>query len=163
MITDPDWKGVGANSEGKVHIGTNTVIKPNVVINRPATHNTYIGDSCYIMPGCFIGHDAYIGDNVTMCPNACAAGFCTVGEGTTLGMNSSVHQHSKLGRFCMVGANSFFKGESPDGITWVGVPARPLKVNTVGINRSNIDDREKRLIMKNAELFVNRFKVSSHV
>ena len=42
-------------------------------------------------------------------------------------MNASIHQRSKIGKYCVIGAGSFFKGESPDGIIWGGVPAKPIK------------------------------------
>ena len=56
----------------------------------------------------------------------------------------------------MIGANGFFKGTSPKGIIWAGVPARPLKVNTIGLER-NIDDIDRRnLIDSSARKFINK-------
>ena len=78
-------------------------------------------------------------------------------------MNASIHQHSKIGKCCIIGAGSFFKGETPSGITWGGVPAKPIKVNDIGIERSDLSNIEKELIIHNAKLFIDRFKASSNI
>jgi acyl-[acyl carrier protein]--UDP-N-acetylglucosamine O-acyltransferase len=78
-------------------------------------------------------------------------------------MNASVHQKSIIGKYCMIGGSSFFKGESPDGIVWGGVPATPLKVNTFGIERSTMTDEEKISMTKAAEKFIDIFKTSRNV
>ena len=161
--TDPDWKDVPAIPYSKVIIGVGTVIRENVVINLPAQDETIIGTNCYIMNTCYIGHDSILGDYVTVAPHACIAGFTTIGDYSFIGMNSSIHQHSNIGRCCMIGAGSFFKGISPDGVTWAGVPARPLKVNTIGIERSNLSRLEKDKMISNAQLFINNVKSSGNI
>ena len=164
-LTDPDWSG-DHPAVGEVVFGKDVEVGEGVIINRPAAtpDGTVIGDHCHLMSGCFVGHDTVLGSHVTLNPRAVLAGFVTIGDYSTIGMNASVHQHSKLGRCCMIGANCFFKGESPDGVTWVGVPARPLKVNTVGIQRAfGLSDIEKHSITESAKLFVDHFKRSGNV
>ena len=78
-------------------------------------------------------------------------------------MNASIHQHSKIGKCCLIGAGSFFKGETPSGITWGGVPAKPIKVNNIGIERSGLLNNEKELIIHNAKLFIDGFQTSSNI
>jgi acyl-[acyl carrier protein]--UDP-N-acetylglucosamine O-acyltransferase len=68
-----------------------------------------------------------------------------------------------IGSYCMIGAGSFFKGETPDGIVWGGVPAKPIKVNTIGIERSNLTEHEKKDLIKRSETFINKFKCSSDI
>ena len=157
METLPDWKN-GPLSRDGIHIGHDTVIRENVIINLPATDVTKIGSNCYIMNTCYIGHDSKLGDNVTVAPHACIAGFVTIGDYTFIGMNSSIHQHSTIGKCCMIGASSFFKGNSPDGLTWAGVPARPIKVNRVGIERSSLNQSKKDEMILNAQLFIDGIK-----
>lgn len=160
METEPDWKDHISNKHGKVEIGDNTVVRELVIINKPTNTLTKIGTNCYIMNRCFIGHDSELGNHVTMCPGASVAGFVKINDYTCIGMNASIHQNSNIGKCCMIGANSFFKGTSPNGITWGGVPAVPLKVNTVGILRSELDDNEKSIMLESAKLFVDKFKKS---
>ena len=157
MITEPDWKGCEYKN-GTVKIG-NSIIKEYVIINKSTTSDsTAIGDGCYIMPFCFIGHDSIIGDNVQMCPGAKIAGFSQIGDGSVLGINCSVHQRSKLGRFCMLGAQSFFKGFSPDGIVWVGVPSVPIKINHIALEKSQLSKSEKNEIIRKATEFIDTFR-----
>lgn len=164
LETEPDWKGHHpSNPEGKIIIGNDSIIRECVIINKPTEHCTHIGSNCYLMNRCFVGHDSKLGDHVTLGPGCSIAGFVAIGDYSTIGMNASIHQNSIFGRCCMLGANSFFKGESPDGITWGGVPARPIKVNEVGIERSELSEEEKSTLIKNAELFINFFQNSSNI
>lgn len=163
LITEPDWKGVRSSGYGRVHIGNNTVIREYTVINKPTDKVTYIGDNCYIMNRCFVGHDTHIGDGVQLNPGCSVAGYVKIGDYSHIGMNASVHQRSSIGKYCVIGAGSFFKGESPDGIVWGGVPARPIKVNEIGIERSDLSDDEKCELLKVSKSFVDNFKCSSDV
>lgn len=159
MFTEPDWKDHKSVEGSTVSVGPGTVIRENVIINLPAKNDvTVIGSNCYLMNTCFVGHDCIIGNNVTLGPHACVAGSVVIGDYTTLGMNSSIHQGSVIGKCCMIGAGAFFKGSSPDGVTWVGVPAVPIKVNTVGIERSGLSESEKTKMISDAQLFVDSFE-----
>jgi UDP-N-acetylglucosamine acyltransferase len=159
MFTEPDWRDHASVEGSTVAVGSGTVFKDNVIINLPAKNDlTVLGSNCYLMSACFVGHDCIIGNDVTVGPHACLAGHVTVGDYTTIGMNASIHQSSNIGQCCMIGAGSFFKGTSPDGITWVGVPARPLKVNTIGIERSGLSETEKTRMISNAQLYIDALK-----
>ena len=163
MITEPDWKGKTSNPDGRVIIVENTDIKEYVVINKPTGACTRIGDNCYIMSHVFVGHDCSIGNVVQLNPGCSIAGFVTIGDNTHVGMNASIHQHSKIGKYFVIGANSFFKGESPDGIVWGGVPSIPIKVNTIGIERSSMSDEDKSLLIEVCEKFIHSFKISRNI
>ena len=163
LITEPDWKGVRSSGYGRVHIGNNTVIREYTVINKPTDKVTHIGDDCYIMNRCFIGHDCYIGNGVQMNPRCSVAGYVKIGDYSHMGMNASVHQKSTIGKYCVIGAGSFFKGESPDGVVWGGVPARPIKVNEIGIERSSLSEEEKLELLKTSKRFVDGFKSSGDI
>lgn len=163
MQTYPDWRDCHKAPNSPVIIGNDTVTRENVIINLPATHTTTIGSNCYIMNTVFIGHDSVLGDNVTVAPHACIAGYVTIGDYSFIGMNSSIHQKSNIGKCCMIGAGSFFKGNSPDGITWAGVPAKPIKVNIIGICKSKLLNTEKENMISRAQLFIDTFESSSNI
>src|SRR5210317_1875087 len=163
IVTEPDWKDVRSSGYGRVHIGDNTVIREYTVINKPTGKVTYIGDDCYIMNRCFIGHDCYIGNGVQMNPGCSVAGYVKIDDHSHVGMNASIHQRSVIGKYCVIGAGSFFKGESPDGIVWGGVPSIPIKVNTIGIERSSLPDSDKKSLIEVGEQFVNSFKRSRNI
>jgi UDP-N-acetylglucosamine acyltransferase len=169
FITEPDWKGYIRNDglcemDRKPIIGKNTQIREGVIINKSTKcSGTVIGENCYLMNRCFVGHDSKLGNDVTLGPGCSIAGFVTIGDHSVIGMNASVHQNSKLGKCCMIGANTFFKGESPNGITWGGVPGKPIKVNEVGIQRSSLDEEEKLQMIEDAKLFIYFFQSTSNV
>jgi len=162
-INEPDWKGKKSNPDGQVIIGDGTEIREYVVINKPTESYTKIGNNCYIMSQVFIGHDCDIGDNVQLNPGCSIAGFVTIGDNSHVGMNASVHQRSIIGKYCMIGAGSFFKGESPDGIVWGGVPSIPIKVNTIGIEKSSLSDSDKKSLIEVGEQFIDNFKSSRNI
>ena len=163
ILTEPDWKGHSLSGYGRVHIGDNTIIRELTIINKPTEKLTYVGDDCYIMNRCFIGHDSHIGNGVQMNPGSSVAGFVKIGDYSHIGMNASIHQRSTIGKYCVIGAGSFFKGESPDGIIWGGVPARPIKINEVGIERSNMSKKEKCELIKSSKSFIDSFKSSGDI
>mmetsp|Transcript_24906 Transcript_24906/g.59041 ORF Transcript_24906/g.59041 Transcript_24906/m.59041 type:complete len:186 (+) Transcript_24906:56-613(+) len=158
IINEPDCRGKGSNPEGRVVIGKNVTFRELTVVNKPTGPETRIGDECYIMSGSFIGHDCSLGYKVTLGPRAAVAGSVQIGDFSNIGMNSSVHQGSTIGRCCMLGAGCFFKGTSPDGITWAGIPARPLCVNEVGIARSSLLEAEQQTMKEQAEEFLKNYK-----
>lgn len=163
LITEPDWKGRTSSEHGRVHIGDNTIIREFTVINKPTEALTHVGDNCYVMNRCFIGHDSYIGNGVQMNPGSSVAGFVKIGDHSHIGMNASIHQHAVIGKYCVIGAGSFFKGESPDGIVWGGVPAKPIKVNMIGIKRSTLSEDQQNELIERSEKFVNNFKCSGDI
>jgi UDP-N-acetylglucosamine acyltransferase len=163
ILTEPDWRGHPSNPDGKIHIGKNTEILEYAIINKPTENCTYIGNDCYVMNQTFIGHDSRLGDGVQLNPGCTVAGFVNIGDFTHIGMNASVHQKSTIGNYCVIGAGSFFKGNSPDGIVWGGVPAIPIKVNMIGIERSKLSEDEKKLMIEEAEEFIHHFKSSRDI
>jgi acyl-[acyl carrier protein]--UDP-N-acetylglucosamine O-acyltransferase len=56
-------------------------------------------------------------------------------------MNSVVHQKYVFPAYSFLGANSLFKSTvSVPGLIWAGCPAKPVKVNIIGLER-NIEDK----------------------
>lgn len=123
----------------KLIINENTTINSFVSINLGTKTNTEIGKSCYIMNHSYIAHDCLIGDGSTIASGAKISGTVHVGKEVYLGTNSSVHQNSNLDDLCLLGSNSFAKGNLLKGLIYVGVPAVPKKINIVGIERSKLD------------------------
>ena len=156
METTPDWKG--NTNHGSVEISKTATLKPFTVVNVSTTDKpTIIGDDCYLMPFSYVGHDSKLGKSVQLAPGAKVAGFCEIGDNTIVGMNATIHQNSKIGKYCMIGASSFFKGTSPDGLVWVGVPSRPIKINKVGLDRSDLSVIDKNKIEDDARKFIDNF------
>ena len=144
---------------GNVIIGNNVEIREFVTINAPLFgEKTVVGDNSYLMAKSHVGHDATLGNNVILHTGAIIGGHSIIGNFCYMGLNSSTHPKAVLTDFCIVGASSFFKGKSVEAVTWAGVPAKPIKVNKVGIERhakeSGLSDFELNNLLKTAEVFV---------
>ena len=54
-------------------------------------------------------------------------GGVRLGEASTVGMNASVRPGVRIGRGATVGMGAAVLADVPDGETWAGVPAKPLR------------------------------------
>lgn len=142
---------------GIVVIGDNVEIREYVTINTPLFGDTTtVGSNSYLMAKSHIGHDAQLHDRVVLHTGAIIGGHSEIGSYCYMGLNCSTHPYAKLGDFCIVGANSMFKGSSPSAVVWAGTPAKPLKPNTVGLDRHGPDDEDSvKDYIRSAELFIS--------
>lgn len=139
---------------GKVIIGNNVEIREYVTINTPIFGETTLVDNgCYLMAKSHVGHDAWLKERVVLHTGSIIGGHSIIGRYCYMGLNCSTHPFAKLGDYCIVGANGVYKGESPDAIVWAGVPCKPLKVNTVGLDR-HADEGERPQLIYLAEKFL---------
>lgn len=143
---------------GKVIIGDNVEIREYVTINTPIFgESTLIDNGCYLMAKSHVGHDAWLKERVVLHTGSIIGGHSIIGRYCYMGLNCSTHPYAELGDYCIVGANGVYKGKSPAAIVWAGVPCKPLKVNTVGLDRHYIgDDLES--IVESAETFITKVK-----
>jgi sugar O-acyltransferase (sialic acid O-acetyltransferase NeuD family) len=104
-----------------VTIGEGTLVAAGAVINMDAR----VGKGCIINTGSTVDHDCMLADGVHICPGAHLAGEVQVGTSSWIGIGSSVCQCVRIGSGVTVGAGAVVTEDVPDGITVIGVPARP--------------------------------------
>jgi sugar O-acyltransferase (sialic acid O-acetyltransferase NeuD family) len=102
--------GAGCVVLAQAHISSSVRIEDHVQVNYNAT----------------VGHDAVLDSFVTIYPGANVSGNVHLGRGVTMGSNSCVLQGLRIGRNTFVGAGAVVTKDQPEGVTLVGVPARPL-------------------------------------
>ncbi len=134
-----------------ITIGAGTEIREFVTINRPTTGETHLGKKCLLMANVHIPHDCVTGDNVVFVVGAAIGGHTKIGSNCYIGLNATMHNKSELGDYSIIGASSFFKGKAPGGLVWVGVPARAIKVNTIGIVRNAPVELKDKIIIEAEE------------
>jgi UDP-N-acetylglucosamine acyltransferase len=144
---EPPYKG------GKVVIDDGCEIREFVTVNLPTEDVTYVGKNSVLMANVHVPHDAYLGDDSFIVVGTAMAGFTKLGRHCYLGLNSMTHQFAEMGDYCLLAAGSFFKGKSPAGIMWIGSPARPFKVNEVGIKK-NAPQKIVSKIIAEARIFI---------
>lgn len=103
-------------------IGRGTVVMPRAVINA----NARIGEGVIVNTSAIIEHDCVIGDGAHISPGAVLAGGVHVGAGSWVGAGAVVIQGVRIGANVVVGAGAVVIRDLTDGVTAVGVPARPV-------------------------------------
>lgn len=103
------WKG----QETHCYIGDNNTIRENVIINRGIYNDggTRVGDECFIMADCHIGHDTVIEGRSVIGNAVTIAGDAFVGECSILSSAVIVHERCHVGSWvlikggCRIGSN----------------------------------------------------------
>lgn len=103
-------------------IGVGSVLMANVVVNA----NTRVGAHCILNTACTIDHDGDLAAGVQIGPGVHAAGDVGFGENALIGVGASLIPGVRVGRKAVVGAGAAVTQNVPDGVTVVGIPARPM-------------------------------------
>lgn len=157
--------GTPPHVRGKKDHGRDLVIKSGTVIREMAhgdaplkDEDSVIGENCFIMAAGHITHDSIIGEHSILGVGIAIGGHFKCGKYAYVGLNAIIHQFATLGDYCLIGAGSFFKGTSPRGLIWVGSPARPIKINMVGLNRYS-GEQERNEVIAEAQDFLNTYEL----
>lgn len=146
------------DKNGIVEIGDNVEIREFVTINAPLfTDKTLISNRCYLMAKSHVGHDAILRERVVLHTGAVIGGHSEIGKYCYMGLNCSTHPFAKLGDYCIVGANSMFKGESVSAVVWAGTPARAIKANLIGLQR-HAPEKSIFQLLEDANIFISVYK-----
>ena len=104
-------------------LGPGCVVGPNVVVGALAR----IGRGTILNRGALVGHHTSIGAHCFLGPGATVAGGVLVGDGVYIGLGSIVREDRRVGAGAMVGAGAVVVGDVKQGITVIGLPARPME------------------------------------
>jgi len=113
---------------GTVAIGDRVEIGANTCVDRGKFAATTIGDDTKIDNLCMIAHNCRVGTAVLIAGCCGLAGSSTVGDGAMLGGGVSLKDHCTIGKGCQVAGTAGVMNDIPDGETWGGTPAKPVKV-----------------------------------
>lgn len=102
-------------------LGPGSVVFAQVAVQAQAS----IATGAILNTGCSVDHDVHLADGVHICPGARLAGGVHVGARSWIGIGACVIQQVRIGADVTVGAGAAVVQDLPDGITAVGVPARP--------------------------------------
>ncbi len=105
-----------------VRMGKGCVLCPNVVITSDVTLGDFVSINLFVS----VGHDVVMGDFVHINPHVCISGGAQIGRASELHSNSTVLPDIKIGENCVVGAGAVVIRPVDNGLTVVGVPAKPL-------------------------------------
>ncbi|WJW79877.1 UDP-3-O-(3-hydroxymyristoyl)glucosamine N-acyltransferase [Bartonella sp. TP] len=112
---------------GRVIIQDNVEIGANSTIDRGSLDDTIIGEGTKIDNLVQIAHNVRLGRFCVIAGHCGISGSVTVGDQTLLGGHVGIKDHIKIGSRVAIAAASGVMNDIPDGETWGGVPARPVK------------------------------------
>jgi UDP-N-acetylglucosamine acyltransferase len=128
---EPDATGIS--------IGERTVIREHVAVHRGVERTTQVGADCYLMAYSHVPHDSWLGSGVTLSSGVHLGGRCWIGPGANLGLGVVVHQRSTIGAHAMMGMQAVVTRPVPPFALAMGVPARVVGANRVGLERLGVD------------------------
>lgn len=116
--------------------GTIFLDRNNVIYGRGNIICVGCSVSCHVAMGDFnllngfvsIGHDTTIGNFNSMMTATRIAGGVKIGDDNLFGAASAILQQVKIGNGTIVGANSTVIRKTKDGCTYVGNPAKRIKI-----------------------------------
>jgi UDP-N-acetylglucosamine acyltransferase len=131
-----------AGEETTVEIDDGTVIREYVTINRGTSHSfrTTVGKNCLLMSYVHIGHDCRIANSVILSNVVQLAGHVTIEDKAILSGLSAVHQFARIGRHSFIGGMSRVSKDIPPFLKAVGNPVKLYGLNTIGLQRSGMED-----------------------
>ena len=129
--------------ETRVIIGNYNVIREFVTIHRATSDDigmTVIGDHNLIMAYCHVAHNCQLGNHIVMANASNLAGHVVVEDYAVLGGMTGVHQFTRLGAHCMVGAASAVSKDVPPFVTVWGNRAKLYGLNLIGMRRRGFNE-----------------------
>ena len=112
----------GAEVGAGVALGDGTV----VLFGAHLSPMVRLGGHGLVSYGATVGHDTVFGDFASVMPGANVSGDVVAGNDVLIGTGATVREGVRLGDRVRVGASAAVVGDVGDGLTVVGVPARPL-------------------------------------
>lgn len=131
-----------AGEETTVEIGDDTVIREYVTVNRGTAHSfkTTVGKNCLLMSYVHIAHDCQIGNGVILSNVVQLAGHVTIEDKAIISGLSAVHQFARIGHHSFIGGMSRVSKDIPPFLKAVGNPVKLYGLNTIGLQRSGLDE-----------------------
>jgi UDP-3-O-[3-hydroxymyristoyl] glucosamine N-acyltransferase len=112
---------------GRVILQDGVSVGANSTIDRGAYDDTVIGENTKIDNLVQIAHNVRVGRNCVMAAHTGISGSVLIGDGAQFGGRAGVADHVTIGAGARVGAAAGVMKDIPDGETWGGMPARPIR------------------------------------
>jgi len=153
QLHEESWIAPNSVVIGKVVMKQGSSLWWNSVIrgdNEPIT----LGVDTQVQDGCVLhtddGYPCTLGDRVSV-GHMCMLHGCVIGDETLIGIGAVVLTGAKIGKHCIIGANSLVgeHKEIPDNSLVFGTPGRVVR---------QTDERHIKLILETAEYYAARWR-----
>lgn len=108
-----------------VQIGIGSIVMAGAVLNSECK----LGKGCIVNTCSSVDHECCIGDYVHISVGAHVAGAVDIGSGTWIGAGAVVNNNLHITDSCMIGSGAVVIKNIEEKGTYVGVPARRIKMN----------------------------------
>ena len=122
-----DGKHVKVPQLGYVQIDDDAEIGANTTIDRGRFARTHIGEGAKIDNLVMIAHNCVVGPHTVMVAQSGLSGSTTTGHHVTIAGHVGTVGHIHIGSGAILTAKSGVTKDVPEGQTWRGAPARPIK------------------------------------
>jgi UDP-3-O-[3-hydroxymyristoyl] glucosamine N-acyltransferase len=112
---------------GRVIIEDDVQIGSNSAVDRGSLGDTRIGRGTVIDNLVQIAHNVRIGRHCVVAGQAGIAGSTEIGDNVMIGGQAAIVDHVKIGSNARIAARSGIMRDVPEGETWGGVPAVPIR------------------------------------
>jgi len=126
-VKDKDKKYLHFPHFGNVIIEDNVTIGANSCIDRGTLGSTRINYGTKINNLVHIAHNVIIGKNNLIGSQVSISGSTFIGDNSYIAPGVIIRNKLKLGNNIYIGLGAVVTKDIPDGETWVGLPARPIK------------------------------------
>ena len=145
----PDKKYQGEKTT--LQIGEGNIFREGFTAHRGTVQDkstTVIGNYNLFMAYSHVAHDCVVGNNNVFANNSGIAGHVNVGNFATLGAVSLIHQFCNVGSYAFTGLNTVITMDIPAFVKVAANPARPIGLNTIGMQRNGFSDDEIAVLKK---------------
>lgn len=129
----------------KLIIGDGNIIRENVVIARSSYDEegaaTVIGNENFLMEGVHVSHDDHIGNENVFGYGTKLAGNVTVEDHVIMSSSIITNAGCRIGRYSMIGANSYFSKDVPPYIICYGDPIVFGGVNKTILRKAGVSEK----------------------
>jgi sugar O-acyltransferase (sialic acid O-acetyltransferase NeuD family) len=109
-------------------VGPRSHLGHGVIMWRYATVSTNVVIGNFVTLNCYasVGHDAVVEDGCTLSAHCDVTGHAHLGRGVFMGTHAAILPGARIGSFSTVGAGSIVLRRVAEGLTVLGVPAKPI-------------------------------------
>ncbi|WP_291196526.1 UDP-3-O-(3-hydroxymyristoyl)glucosamine N-acyltransferase [Hyphomonas sp.] len=112
---------------GRVILQDHVTIGANTCIDRGVFADTIVGERTKIDNLCQIAHNVVLGRSVIMAAFGGISGSVRIGDGSMLGGQVGIADHVNVGAGVSLAGAAGVLRDVPDGETWGGTPAKPIR------------------------------------
>ncbi len=137
-----------------LHIGDHNVFREYVTIHRATGEGltTTVGNHCYLMAYCHLGHNVTVHDWVTMANTTGVSGHVTIEELANIGGMVGIHQFVRIGKVAMVGGYTKATRDVPPFVLVDGPNEEVRDINAVGLRRLGVTPESRLALHKACKL-----------